>query len=944
MIQFKGKKKLFALSGLLLLAAHSLAAGVLRGRVIDAEANEGLIQASVRVLAVKDSAVVKAAVTNPSGRFAIEGLKAGKYIVEASYVGYAAEMRNITMTDADMRLKPFALSPSAIALKEATVTGIRTPMKVMEDTVEFSAESYKTQPNAVVEDLLKRLPGVEVSSDGKITANGKEISKILVDGKEFFSDDPTVASRNLPVDMVEKLQVVDRKSDLARLTGVDDGEEETVINLTVKKNMNNGWFGNAEAGYGTDERYKGSFIVNRFSNGNQITLLGGANNVNEPGFADGASGRFRRFGGSNGVSSAKSLGFNFNVGNGEIFRVGGDVMYSGTDRDSHTESSRKYINEDVSKQTQTNSNKSSRDKGHNVRADFRVLWNPDSFNTFEFRPNMSLNYNNSSSEETSNIYRDNFATDVTRSINRDASRGKSFEFGGRLIYNHKFRSKPGRSFSVFVNYRMSNVREKSDSYSWNKFFLFNDSIDLYDQWADNHTWSNSVNTRLSWTEPLGDAKKGNFLTLSYGFSYRRNNADKLTYDRPVDFPDGWDGEPVIGSDLIFNDELSNRFRNDYMNQDIRVGYRHVDKNGQLNAGISMVPQSSKSINLIDHAKDIPRRNVLNVAPFLRYRARFSKSRSLTIDYNGRSSQPSMTQLQPVADYSDPLRVVIGNPDLKPTFTHSARLRFQDFDQEAQRSIMAMVDASMVQNSIVSLMTFNHETGGNVTTYANVNGVWSIRGMNMISFPFRNKAFTFNNHLFLNYSQNVGYNSGERNRSGSFMANISPGVAWRPEYVELELRPRYSYQTTSNSLARISNRNIHSYGGSFYATYNAPFGLVLSSDVNYSATHGYGEGFDTDIWLWNASISYQFLRGRNAAVSLRAFDILDQRDNVRSGDNANYIEDARYNSLGRYFMVSVSYKFSTFGKGQPARDSNFEGGRMGPPPGMGGRRMGPPAGR
>ena len=937
-------KKLFAVLAVVLLAAQAISAGVLRGSVVDASTNEALIQASVRVLAAKDSTVVKAAVTNSSGRFAIENLKAGKYIVEASYVGYATRTQNINMTAADMRLKPIGLSESAIALKEATVTGIRTPIKVMEDTVEFSAESYKTQPNAVVEDLLKRLPGVEVSSDGKITANGKEVSKILVDGKEFFSDDPTVASRNLPVNMVEKLQVVDRKSDLARLTGVDDGEEETVINLTVKKNMKNGWFGNIEGGYGTDDRYKGNFMVNRFwGDGNQMTFLGSANNINEPGFADGASGRFMRFGGANGITSAQSLGMNFNVGKEEIFRIGGDIMYSHTDRDSRTESERIY-GKGVDQQSR--SNKYSRDKGHNIRADFRVQWNPDSFNTFEFRPNISLNYNNSSSIDSSSVYRDNFATDVSRSLNRDYSKGSSFEFGGRLIYNHKFRSKPGRSFSIFANYRMSNVREKSDSYSFNKFFQLNDSVDLYDQWADNHTWSNSISARVSWTEPLGDVKKGNFLTLAYNFSYRWNNADKLTYDHPVTFPDGWEGEPVIDPELVFNTELSNRFRNDYMNQDIRIGYRHVDKKGQLNVGISLVPQSSKSINLIDHAKDIPRRNVLNVAPFLRYRTRFSKSRSLTVDYNGRSSQPSMTQLQPVADYSDPLRVVIGNPDLKPTFSHNARLRFQDFNQEAQRSIMAMIDAQVVQNSIVSRMTFNQETGGNVTTYTNVNGVWNIRGMNMISFPFRNKAFTFNNHMFVNYSQSVGFSNNDRNRVGTFSVNESPGIAWRPEFIELELRPRYSFQTSRNSFQKDNNRDIHTYGGSFYATYTAPFGIVLSSDINYSATSGYSDGYNTKTWMWNASLSYQFLRGRNAAVTLKAYDILGQNDRVRFITAGTYSETARYNSLTRYVMVTLSYKFTTFGKGEQPRDRNFNDGPMGPPSGRGGRRgpMGPPPGR
>lgn len=920
------------------LSVEAVTAATLRGIIKDQTTGEGLIQASVRVLSARDSSLVKGAVTNASGRFTVENLNSGKYIVEASYVGYSPEYRNVNIGKDDVRLKAFELTESSVMLKEAVVTGIRTPMKVMEDTVEFNADSYKTQPNAVVEDLLKRLPGVEVDSDGKITANGKEVKKILLDGKEFFSDDPTVASRNLPVDMVEKLQVVDRKSDLARLTGVDDGEDETVINLTVKKNMKNGWFGNVEGGYGTDNRYKGNFTINRFWNGNQITFLGAANNINEPGFADGAAGRFRRFGGSNGITDSQSFGINFNVGKEEIFRVGGNILYSHTDRDTRTTSERQYLFVDSS--STTSSRKLSRDRGHNFRADFRVQWNPDSFNTLEFRPNISLNYNNSTSRDSSSTFAgDARRTEVTRSINNANSKGHSFEFGGRLIFNHSFASHRGRSFSVMLNYRMSNVRENADTYSRNRFYLFNDSTDLYDQYADNHTWSNNVSARLSWTEPLGDVKKGNFLTVAYNFSYRWNNADKLTYDHPITFPDGWLGDPVIDPDLVFNTELSNRFRNDYMSQDVRVGYRHVNKTTNLDVGVSVLPQMSQSRNLIDSNKDIPRRNVVNFAPFLRYRYKFGSNRSLNMNYNGRSTQPSMAQLQPVADMSDPLRIVIGNPDLLPTFNHNLRIRFQDFNPEQQRSVMAMVDAQYQQNSIVSKTTFSPETGGQITEYENVNGVWSVRGMNMFSMPLpRNKAFTFNNHIFVSYSNSVGFNNGLKNRSGSFMVGESFGFAWRPDNLEFELRPNYNFQNVANTLQTGSNRTVHRYGGSFYATYNIPTGIVVSTDLNYSATAGYSDGYDTRTWMWNASLSYQFLKNRAAAVTLRAYDILGQRSAVWRNVTANYIDDTRYNSLTRYVMLSFSYKFNTFGAGAQPADRNAYGGPGGGPGGRpGGRR-------
>lgn len=911
------------------------------GTIVDDASGEGLIQASVRILRdSKDSTLVKGVATDMRGRFSVTGLQSGKYLVEASYVGSATKVVPVNLT-ADKNIGTIRLSESSIALKEAVVTGIRTPVKVMEDTIEFNAESYKTQPNAVVEDLLKRLPGVEVSSDGKITSNGKEITKILVDGKEFFGDDPTVASRNLPVDMIDKLQVVDRKSDLARITGVDDGEEETVINLTVKKNMKNGWFGNVEAGYGWGgtSRYNGSFNVNRFWNDNQITFLGSANNTNDPTFTDGAAGRFRRFGGDNGITAAQALGVNFNVGNQEIFRVGGNVMYSHTDRNTIMERYRRY-NLDNSDISHTSSNSDSRDQGNNFRGDFRLQWKPDSLNTLDFRPNFSFNFNNSDKNENSSTFASLEGTpEMTRSINRSSSHGNSYEFGANLIYNHNFRSRPGRSFSVQAEYRYSNVTEKYDTYSWNKFFLLADSVDLYDQWADNHTWTSNVSSRLTWTEPLGNVKRGNFLTFAYRFQYRWNNADKLTYDHPVTFPDGWDGDPYIDPALVFNPDLSNQFRNDYMNQDIRAGFKHIDSKKTIDVGLSLVPQMSKSVNLLNSDKDLDRW-VWNFAPYLRFRYKMTKTRSINAFYRGRSSQPTIAQMQPVADYSDPLNVVQGNPNLKPTFSHYMNLRFQDFNQEAQRSVMAMVFANFQQNAIASKTTYNNSTGGRFTEYENVNGVWNLRAMNMVSFPFRNKAFTFNNHVFLNYSRSVGYNNALRNVSNNFGVGLMPGVAWRPDNIEVELRPTYRLSTTANSAVPDNNRTTHNYGGSLYATYYTPFGLVIGTDLNYQATAGYEEGYNQNTWMWNASISYQFLKNRAATITLKGYDLLGQKTNVQSSDTGNYFEDTRYNSLTRYVMVSFTYKFNTFGSGGSAPEipGGFDGGHRGPggPPPGGGR--------
>ncbi len=731
--------------------------------------------------------------------------------------------------------------------------------------------------------------------------------------------------------------------------------------------MKNGWFGTVEGGYGTDGRYLGQFNVSRFTGDNQFTILGSANNINQLGFSDGNSGRFRRFGGDNGITTSQSLGVNFNVGRGEVFRVGGDVMWSHTDRDTRQHSEREYLFVDSSSYAASGSQ--SRDRGQNIRADFRLKWAPDSFNTLDFRPNISWNHNHSESlDSTFTMAGDALRTGVSRSYNTGDAKGNSLEFGARLIYNHNFKRRRGRSLSVMVNYSHSNLREDDDSYSHNIFYLYNDSTDIYDQRSDNHTWSNSLRSRVSWTEPLGNPAKGNFLTFAYGMNLRWNDADKLVYDRQVDdalasagltrhdlrmarltdaMAYGSVADAYAAADALMTEELnpdlSNRFRNTSFNQDIRVGYKHVSKTHNLDAGLSLVPAMSKSTNLINDAKTIPERWVWNYAPFLRYRLRMGKQRSLMLNYMGRSSQPSMSQLQPVPDMSDPMKIIVGNPELDPTFTHSMRIRFQDFNQDRQRSIMLMGDFSMAQNSIISRTTFDSSTGAQTTTYTNVNGVWSGRVMNMVSMPLgRRKLWQFTNHLFVMANRNVGFNNGDRNTSLSFSFNESPGISFRPDNLQLELRPRYSLQYTHNSLTNSSDMKVHSFGGSFDAYYYTPIGIILNSDITFSATRGYAQGYDTDQWMWNASIAYQFLRSKAATITVKAYDLLQQRSNIRRNVTANYIDDISYNSLTRYFMVTLSYKFNTFGKGKEPASRRMHDGPPGGPGGPGGHGR-PPMG-
>ena len=963
------------------VAGYDAEAAVIKGRIVDANDKTGLTDATVRLVkASRDSAFVAGAAADSEGNFKLAGVRQGKYVLNVSYIGYSTLKKSLTVGTNELNLGEIAMSESTIMLKEATVVGVKTEITVKEDTVEYNADSYKTQPNAVVEDLLKRLPGVEVGSDGKITAQGKEVTKILIDGKEFFADDPKVASKNIPVNMVDKLQVVDRKSDLARLTGVDDGEEETVINLTVKKGMNNGWFGTVIGGYGTDKRYTGSLILNHFRDGNQFTILGGANNTNEPAFTDGGASRFTRFGGGNGITTTQSAGFNFNVGKEETFRVGGSVLYSHSDQDSRNKSSYQYLLADGN--TFNDSYSTARDKGHNIRGDFRMKWEVDSFNTLEFRPNFSFNFSDSWKSDSSMMRGSRYELQ-SKSVSSYFNNGKSYEFGGQLVYNHNFKSHPGRSYSVQLRYNFSNVREDGSTVTRNTYADENTDDQDINQIYDNHRWSNGVNWRLTWTEPLGDVKNARFLTFAYRGNYKFNNADKYVYDIEQPSAGGSRGyNPVLAAALgdagfrsaiaskyspvvlldytlladilnyelgtqVFNEELSSLFRNDYFTQSFQIGFKQVRKSYNLDAGVSLNTSMMKSDDLLNAARNIPARHTWYLSPYARLRFKFSKTRNLAFDYRARHNEPSLTQLQPVADVSNPLRIVVGNPDLKPTFTQRVNLRFNDFNQEAQRSIMAMIGAQYSLNSIISKVIYDATTGGQTTTYENVDGVWNAFGMTMFSFPFKRKSWYYSMMSRVSYSSTVGFNNNNYNRSGTFSLHVAPGISFRPDNLELELRPTYNYQTTHNTTQVSANRDIHTYGAMFNGTYYAPFGFVINTDLNYNSSSGYTDGYNTTQWLWNASLSYQFLREKSATLSVKVFDILGQKQSISRNVTANYIRDMEYNTLTRYFMFSFTYKFTTFGsqKKNPTVDNYDMGpGRHGGPWRGGRPPMGPPPGR
>ena len=929
-------------------------AAVVTGRIIDTHGEE-LPGATVTLRTLPDSTRLSGTTADLDGYFTLKNLTPGNYNATFSMVGLTDLPINFEILSENdtLHFNDVTLAENAVLLNEVTITAIRPAVVAKEDTLEFNAGSYHTSPNATVEDLLKKLPGVEVGSDGSLSSAGKSITKILVNGKEFFGDDPQAATKNLTADMIEKVQVIDKKSDLAQLTGVDDGEEETVINLTVKKDMQNGWFGTAKAGYGTSGRYEASINANYFKNGNQVSIIGGANNINERGFGDSGRSRFRDFGGSGGITTSQRLGVNFNVGNDEIFRVGGNVFYTHSSRDSRQRSETQYLVPDsVSYQ---NSGKRTLDRGHNITADFRLQWKPDAYNTLDFRPKFSLNYRNSEMNDSSKLRYGEEMDQLVNSLNNlQNNNGLSYQIDGDLIYNHKFASKPGRSLSAQVKYSFSNTRQHGTTWSDIEYYLMSDDSETLFRYLDNRQWNNYVQGRFTWTEPLGDAARGNFLNIAYNISGRFNNADKFTYNVPFDLYDGYKlpdfKETPEGSEPLLN--LSNQFRNTFFNQELQVGYKKVSKKLNLEAGLLFSPSMSKSEDLINDARNIPARWVYNVGPFARIRLKFWEKGSLNINYRARTSQPSLTQLQPVEDVSDPLNIIQGNPDLKPTFTQSINARFSNYNTNRQQSIAAMLNASYALNTIVNKTTTNPITGGRTTTYVNTNGNLNLTGMFMINQPFTNRKFRYNARVMARYSNMPGYINGDYNRSGNLILTPSLGATFSNDIFQVTLNPTYSFNMATNTLPTQKNRYIHSYGFTGDASLYLPFGLEIGTDINYSYNSGYSAGFVRRQALWNATVSYSILADRSLTFGVRVYDILGQRQNISRTVSANMIVDTEQNDLTRYIMFSVAWRFNSFKKGSAASnpEGRFddgmppagmppEGAPQGPPPGMGGTRGG-----
>lgn len=961
-------KKLLIWTVLLLTATLSTYAQnkivTVSGRVIEAGTKEPVELAAVQLLSLPDSAQVAGMTTSTQGYFSLSKQKPGKYLLKVSFIGYVTKIIPVQLT-ANVPAKKMGnieLATDAVMLQEAVVVAEAPQVTVVEDTLMYNSSAYRTPEGAMLEELVKKLPGAEIDDDGNVKINGKDLKKIMVDGKEFFGGDVKTGLKNLPVDMVDKLKTYDKKSDLARVTGIDDGEEETVLDLTVKKGMNQGWFGNADLGAGTKDRYTGRMMLNRFVDKTQFSIIGSANNVNDQGFSGGGGGP--RWRSNNGLNATKMLGANFATQTNKL-ELGGSVRYNFQDADiSSINSSERFLQNGNS---YSNSNNKNRNKGTNLNADFRMEWKPDTLTNIIFRPNFSYGRTNNASRSESGTFNedpfnlivnpndylnfDNLSDDPLKDIRVNAtnsaslSKGKSLSGNATLQVNRKLNNR-GRNLTFRGVFGYGDNDNDQYTQSETRYYqllnhLGGDSILYRNQYITTPTRNYNYTAQVTYSEPIA---KATFLQFSYQFQYKYSKSDKTTFDL-LDYPD-WaiGGALPSGYESHAVDSLSKNAEYRYYNHDASVGLRFIRPKYQLNVGMSFQPQNSTlSYKKGDYMIDTTR-TVFNFAPNMDLRFRFSKVSQLRFTYRGRSNQPTMENLLPITDNSNPLNIRMGNPGLKPSFAHTMRLFYNTYNAEKQRGIMTHFSFTATQNSISNSTRYNEETGGLITRPENINGNWNAFGMFGFNTALKNKKYTINTFTNVNYQNNVAflYNQDTKNNDRNTSTGLTLGErvtgSYRNDWFEFSLNGSINYTAERNKLRPEKNQEPYTYSYGASTNITMPWKMTLATNIANQSRRGYRDSsMNRDELIWNAQLAQSLLKGA-ATVSFEVYDILRQQSNISRSLSADMRSVSEYNGINSYCMVHFIYRLNIFGS-KAAREKMMNSGRRG----FGGPGRGPGGG-
>lgn len=935
---------------LMLMTASAFAQGGSRGRVsgkvIDADDKLPVMEATVQVLSLPDSTMVTGQSTNLDGRFSIH-VRPGNYVLRVSFIGYTSVEKKISITNAkpNLNVGTVEMSIDAVMLDAATVVAQAPEVTAKADTLIYNTSAYRVPEGSALEELVKKLPGAEVDESGKITINGKEITKIMIDGKEFFADDPNIAMKNLPVNIIDKIQAYDKQSDMARVTGIEDGEEETVLDLTVKPGMNHGFFGNVDGAYGTEDRYSGKLLANYFRDKNQFTVIGSANNVNDNSFPGG--GGFRRQ--ENGLTAIKMAGANFATEN-EKFKSEGSVNFNYKDADQISkQSSETFVSTENS--SFKNAMDHSRNKTTNLTADAFMEWRPDTMTTLIFRPR--IRYGKTDNANSQNSYTFNqdpgystdelFSTDdpsslvpedqIVNTVMRESlKKGDDLTLTGMMIFNRRLNNE-GRNITFRGRYNYTNSSSEQFSLSTTEYFQQTpeERLETLNRYIDTPTKSSEYNVRLTYSEPIF---KGGFLQFSYNFQYSRSTTDNTTFD----MPDDWtiDGDKTGGT---FNSDLSKSATYNYYNHQAEITFRWIREKMRFNVGMSFQPQrSTLSYTQGEYQVDTVR-NVFNFTPTLDFRYRFSKTSQLRIRYRGRTSQPNMIDLLPITDDTDPLNVTKGNPGLKPTFTNNLRMEYNTFNTETQRGMFSFFNFQNTMNSISNRRTYNEETGGYTTMPENINGNWNIFGIVGGNIALKNKKYTINTFTRANYQNMVSYISNnadlyaaDKNTTKRLSLGERLRGTYRNDWWEVSLNGSLDYTHSRNSYQEQNNMDTYQFSYGASTNVRLPWNMTISTDISQNSRRGYTDAsMNRDELIWNAQIAQDFLKGNAATVSVQFYDILKNQSNISRTISAAMRQDTEYNAIYSYCMVHFIYRLNLFGGKQGGQGGpGFHGGH-GPGP-------------
>lgn len=914
------------------------------GKTIDSESGEALVHATVMVMTADSTKMLKGAVTETNGSFAIKNVDDGTYVLKISYVGYHNFFRRINVkhsTLSALNVGTVMMIPSSVELKAATVTAQVPEVEVKDDTIMFNADAFKVPEGSVLEDLVKKLPGAEVDESGTIKINGKTVKKILVEGKEFFGTDQSMSMKNIPTEIIQKIKTYEKKSDLARLTGIDDGEEETVLDLTIKKGMKNSWIGNVGGGYGTHQRYNLRGQINRFQDNLQANLITNFGNSSERG------------GTQNGNNTSGQVGGRLMYQIPDKLEVGGNFRYNYRKNDTWSKTSAEnYTNINASFQNSFNQNLS---HNNSFNGDFKAEWKIDSVTTVIFRPNFSWGNSDSKSSNMSSSFKQDpysFAgvvdplddsdkvliadsVKVNESESNNWSDGTNYSFSGNITFNRRLRGKPwfqesgptgynGRNVSVRLNGSTSGNNNNTWNHSNVIYHQFNDSTDLTFRNRVNPSRNKSWSAGLTYSEPI---LQGLYAQINYSYNYSNRNTDGDTYDFGYDDAIGqkiWDYYELNGElpDTLtlanYRSTTLSRF-SDNTNYTNRFEFQLRLNKSIVNAtaGVNVENQTQK-IHQIYMGKDIDAsRNFTRVSPTANVQLRFTRQHTLRFTYRGNSQQPNMTDLFDIEDNSNPLNIRRGNPDLKPSFNNNFNLDYNNYFQETKRSYNFRFTYSNTLNSIENMTEYNEETGGRITTPVNLEDPdWNISTNAGFNTPLIWEQLTANINGNYSYVNNVGYiyqnqqtmkNLVTSNRAGGRLT-----LTWRMTYWDIRANGGINWNNSHSDLVEASNQSNYTFNYGLSSTGNFDNGFGYSTDISVRSRRGYSSSaMNTNELIWNIQASYRFLK-RKATVTLAAYDILNKQSNINRNVNANGRTDTENNSIHSYFMASFRYRFNIFG--------------------------------